>query len=457
MNRKHSSVGHVTSLVIYTIVILILLTESCAALRAPERPLSSVVERAGSLASSHSSMSSLKSRPAPSIRSDCGVVADSLSRFATTIRFVKGVDGSFLQEIEEHGGTYYDNGVAQDALQIFKNHGINYVRLRVWHTPSSGYNDLAHTLTMARRVKSLGLGLLIDLHYSDTWADPGRQTKPAAWAKLSSKQLEKAVHDYTNDVVTALRNQNTLPEVIQIGNEITSGILWNTGRVGGAHEDNWPCFAALLKAAINGVGDALRADTSVTSATHAETILAGDRIAIMLHVDAGGDNAICRWFFDNVFAQKIPFDLIGLSYYPWWHGNLKDLQHNLNDIALRYGKQIVVVETAYPWTLDWCDKMDNLVGEKSQLVSDFPATVEGQRDFLEREKSIIENTSCARGIGMFYWAPEYISVPGLDSAWENVTLFDFHGGALSSLNAFADYDTSLSTPITGTQERARVK
>ncbi|MCX5800832.1 MAG: arabinogalactan endo-1,4-beta-galactosidase [Candidatus Eisenbacteria bacterium] len=343
------------------------------------------------------------------------------------------MDASFLQQIEEHGGKYYENGVPKDALQIFRDHGINYVRLRVWNRPSSGYNDLAHTLAMARRVKSLGMGLLIDFHYSDTWADPGHQTKPAAWAGLPFNELEKAVHDYTCEVVTALGNQNTLPEIVQIGNEITSGILWNDGRVGKGYEDNWPRFAALLKAAAGGVKDALRAETTGTSVPSA-----GAHTAVMLHIDAGGNNATCRWFFDKVMEQEVPFDLIGLSYYPWWHGSLTDLQDNVNDLASRYRRRIVVVETAYPWTLGWYDGTHNLVGREEQLLPDYPATVEGQREFLKREKGVIESIPYSRGAGMFYWAPEYISVPGLESAWENVTLFDFQGRALSSLDALSE-------------------
>jgi arabinogalactan endo-1,4-beta-galactosidase len=366
------------------------------------------------------------------------------------------VDASFLQQIEEHGGTYCENGLPKDALQIFKNHGVNFVRLRIWHTPASGYDDLAHTLAMAKRVKSLGLGLLVDVHYSDAWADPGHQTKPAAWASLTFDRLKKAVHDYTSEVITALKHQNTLPDIVQVGNEITSGFLWDDGRVGGAYDANWPRFAALLRAAMGGVEDALSGDQHGFRARESSRRGAGvgafptdDHIAIMLHVDAGGNNATCRWFFDNVLSQKVPFDLIGLSYYPWWHGSLRDFEDNLNDLAKRYGKKIVVVETAYPWTLDWQDGTANLVGEKNQLLPDFPATVEGQREFLMKEKSIIENMPCSRGAGMFYWAPEYISVPGVESVWENVTLFDFRGRALSSLAAFADSGASPSLPVRG--------
>jgi arabinogalactan endo-1,4-beta-galactosidase len=439
MKRERSYVGHhlfVTILVALIVAPLaVLVIAGCAATSIPKCPLSQAS----------------KSTPSPFSESHSAPMSDS-SSLRAGVPFIQGVDASFLQEIEEHGGTYYENGIPKDALRIFKNHGVNYVRLRIWHTPTSGYNDLAHTLTMARRVKSLDLGLLIDVHYSDTWADPGHQTKPAAWAGLTFYGLEEAMHDYTSEVITALKHQNTLPDIVQIGNEITSGILWDDGRVGGTYDANWPRFAALLKAAINGVKDALRSDqhgphTSEYSQRGAGALPTDDRVAIMLHVDAGGNNATCRWFLDNVIDQKVSFELIGLSYYPWWHGSLRDLENNVNDLAKRYGKQIVVVETAYPWTLEWHDSTANLVGEKNQLLRDFAATVEGQRDFLTKEKGIIKNIPCSRGVGMFYWAPEYISVPGVESVWENVTLFDFQGRALSSLDAFADSGASPSLPV----------
>ena len=337
------------------------------------------------------------------------------------LSFVKGVDASFLQQIEDLGGVYYDDGVPTEALTLFRNHGVNYVRLRLWHTPASGYNDLAHTLWMAQRVKTLGLGLLLDLHYSDTWADPGQQAKPAAWAALPFPELITTVHDYTQGVIVALKAQNTLPDIVQIGNETRNGFLWDDGRVGGSFEWNWPQFVTLLNAAIAGVQDGLTPEESVR---------------IMLHIDRGGDNGSSRWFFDNIMAYDVPFDIIGLSYYPWWHGTLSDLEYNLNDLALRYGRDIIVVETAYPWTLDWYDDTHNIVGLESQLHPGYPAAVAGQRDFLCTEMDVLSNVPDSRGIGLVYWAPDWISVPGMGSPWENLTLFDFQANAWESMDVF---------------------
>jgi len=337
--------------------------------------------------------------------------------------FIKGVDISFLNQIEDNNGIYYENGVPGDALNIFKNNGINYIRLRIWHTPEDGYTNLDKTLLIAERIKALGLKLLIDFHYSDTWADPGWQSKPADWENLSFQLLKDSIYYYTFNVITALKNQNTLPDMVQIGNEIICGMLWNDGRICESYNtfQQWDQFTQLVKEGIRGVK---------------ESLSPGDSVKIMIHIDRGGDNAGSQWFFNNLIALGIDFDIIGLSYYPWWHGNLKNLKYNLNDLALRYNKEIIVVETAYPCTLDWFDNTHNLVGDTSQLHSGYPATVDGQKSFLNDLIELILKINNDKGAGLFYWAPEYISVPALESSWENLTLFDFNGELLSSIEAF---------------------
>lgn len=331
--------------------------------------------------------------------------------------FTSGVDVSWLQEIEDNGGKYYDKGVQLDALQIFKRYGVNTIRLRIWHTPRYGYNDLEHVLQMAKRVKTLGLGLMLDIHYSDTWADPAHQAKPAAWKDLSYEDLKVAVHDYTRYVIQALKLQGTLPDSVQIGNEITPGFLWPEGAVGGKDEANWPRFAGLLKAAIAGVSDSL---------------LPGERVDIILHIDAGGNNRVARWFFDNIQTQGVPFDIIGLSFYPWWHGTLDDLKVNIADLTARYDKQLWVVETAYPHVMEGYIN-SSLMGDPSKLVPGYPASVEGQRDFLLAEWGVIK---AAGGSGMIYWEPDILPVPIAASGWGNLGMFDREGKALESLSAF---------------------
>jgi arabinogalactan endo-1,4-beta-galactosidase len=339
-----------------------------------------------------------------------------------SVEFIKGADISFLAQIEDLGGVYNDNATPQDALQIFKDHDFNYFRLKLWHTPAENYNNLEKVLYMAKRIKEKNLKLLLNFHYSDTWADPAHQTKPKAWNGLSFEVLKDSVYQYTKKVIGALCAQQTIPDMVQLGNEITPGMLWNDGRVGGNY-NNWKQLGELIQSGIRGVR---------------ESCAAGDSVRIMIHIDRGGDNGGSRWFFDNLNKQNVPFDVIGLSFYPWWHGILNQLKSNLNDLATRYGKDLVVVETAYPWTLQWFDSRNNIVGDAGKLHAGYPASIAGQTQFLKDLISIIRNVKNEKGLGLFYWEPEYISVQPIGSPWENLALFDFNGNALTSMDAFLE-------------------
>jgi len=347
--------------------------------------------------------------------------------------FVKGADVSFIPQIEDLGGVYQENGVPEDPLIILKRHGINYIRLKLWHSPTDGYNNLKNILMMAKRIKANEMKLLLNFHYSDTWADPGKQYKPAAWDGLDFDVLKDSVYTYTKTVIQALNAQQTLPDMVQIGNEITPGMLWNDGRVGGAYNTSqqWSNLGELINSAIQGIR---------------ESCDAGDSVRIMIHIDRGGDNGGCRWYFDNLLDEGVEFDVIGLSFYPWWHGTLDDVQSNLNDLATRYGKDIIIVETAYPWTLQWFDSHGNIVGSSDQLHSGYPATVDGQAAFLRDLIKIVRNVPNQKGLGLFYWAPEYISVEPIGSPWENNALFDFYGNVLSSIDVFLE-ETPDTEPI----------
>ncbi len=342
-----------------------------------------------------------------------------------TFDFIKGADVSFLPQIGDLGGVYKENGIPQDPLKIFKDHGFNYIRLKLWHTPTENYNNLQKILYLAKRIKERELKFLLNFHYSDTWADPGKQNKPAAWRGLSFAVLKDSVYQYTKKVMAALDAQQTLPEMVQIGNEITPGMLWNDGRVSGSYNtpQQWRNFGELIQAAIRGVR---------------ESCTAGDSVRIMIHIDRGGDNSGSRWFFDNLLAQNVNFDIIGLSFYPWWHGTLNQLKANLSDLAGRYGKPMVVVETAYPWTLQWFDNRSNIVGNAAQLHAGYPASIDGQTNYLRDLMKIIRNTKNQKGIGLFYWAPEYISIQPIGSSWENNALFDFYGNVLPSMDVFIE-------------------
>ncbi|UCF04499.1 MAG: glycosyl hydrolase 53 family protein [bacterium] len=376
-----------------------------------------------------------------------------------TRAFIAGGDISTLQQIEECSGSFTECGEKRDLLYILKDHGVNCIRLRLWHTPQGGTNGLEKTLAMARRIEALGMKLLLDLHYSDTWADPGKQFKPAAWMGLPFETLKDSVFCYTRDVVAAFRRQGTPPAMIQIGNEITCGMLWDDGRVCGPFDTSkqWDRFTELLKAGIAGVQAGMRGirtktgsirdgtvDVSTsTGVEHApagtvDTSAAGPLEApeIVIHADSGGNRAVCIRFYDNLLARGVGFDIVGLSFYPWWHGTFDDLEDNLFALARRYGKGILVVETAYPWTLGWNDDTHNIVGLPSHVLEGYPASVEGQKRFLTDLAAVIKRTPGGRGLGFVYWEPAAIAVPGAGSAWENMTLFDFEGELLRSIESF---------------------
>jgi len=240
-----------------------------------------------------------------------------------------GADISFLPQLEDRGMKFSDKGVEKDPLLILKDHGFNYVRLRIFNDPArdSGYSkgrgfcDLEHTKKMARRVKAAGMKLLLDFHYSDNWADPGKQYEPAAWRNLSFTALKKVLYDYTREVVTALKDQGTLPDMVQVGNEINHGIVWPEGNI-----KNLDSLAQLLSAGTAAVRSV------------------DPRIVIMLHIALGGQNEESVFFLDQMLARGATFDVIGESYYPKWHGTLDDLRDNLNDLVRRYGKDVIVVE-----------------------------------------------------------------------------------------------------------------
>lgn len=355
-----------------------------------------------------------------------------------TLTFIKGADVSFIPQIEDLGGIYKENGEETDPLTIFKNHDFNYIRLKIWHTPDEDYNNLAKILLMAQRIKAADMKFLLNFHYSDTWADPGKQYKPTAWQNLTFAALKDSVYQYTHNVVKALNDQGTLPDMVQIGNEITVGMLWNDGRVGGSYDTDtqWNQFSELLNAGIRGVR---------------ESCDKGDSVKIMIHIDRGGNNTASRWFFDNLFSKGVDFDIIGLSFYPWWHGTLTNLQNNLNDLATRYGKDLIVAETAYPWTLEWADTVDNIVGSSDDLLSGYPASVTGQKNYLRDIMDIIKNVPNEKGCGLFYWAPEYISVDPIGSPWENNALFDFNGNVLESIDIFKNKEPAPDSIIVTVQ------
>jgi arabinogalactan endo-1,4-beta-galactosidase len=341
---------------------------------------------------------------------------------------IRGADISFTLQEEAAGAVYRLDGHRAPVERVLRKAGANWVRLRVWVDPPAGYSDLGSALRLAERAKRADLKVLLDLHYSDFWADPGKQPIPAAWAGQDLATLATTVHDYTADVIAAFARHHSPVDMVQIGNEITAGLLWPVGQIypPGTDVQRWPEFATLVKA---GLAGARAANPR------------GHRLRTMLHIDRGGDNGGSQWFFDHVLAQGVQFDVIGESFYPFWHGPLAALQANLDDLATRYGKPMAVVETAYPWTMADGDDLANLITDPAVLPDGaaYPPTPAGQAAYFKALRRVIRDVPGGLGLGFFDWEPEWIPgvgwEPGAGNPNDNLTMFDFSGRALPSVRA----------------------
>ncbi|MGH2892068.1 MAG: glycosyl hydrolase 53 family protein, partial [Solirubrobacteraceae bacterium] len=311
----------------------------------------------------------------------------------------RGADLSFEPQEEAAGAHFTDAGAPGSPLSILGDHGLNYVRLRLWVDPPAGYSDLASDLKMARRIEAAGDKLYLDIHYSDFWADPQHQDIPAAWQGQDLSQLADTVQSYTRSVIRAFAAQGTPVDTVSIGNEIRNGMLWPVGQVDWAHDTGWSNLVTLLKA---GVAGARSANPP------------GHRMQVMLHFDEGGNNADSTRFFDHMVSGGVPFDVIGLSYYPFFHGPLNAMRTNVDALATKYGKPIVIAESQYAWTLAAGDSTGNFVWQTSQLSTGYPANPGGQESFYNDALSILAQVPHHLAQGLFYWEPEWI--PGV--GWE---------------------------------------
>jgi len=318
--------------------------------------------------------------------------------------YAVGADLSFLKQAEDHGKVFRDNGAAKPGLEIFKDHGYNWIRLRLFHTPVELPNNLEYTIALAKAAKKLGFHFLLDYHYSDTWADPGKQFLPKAWEGMSHVQLVKAVFEYTKQTISAFREAGVLPDMVQIGNEVINGMLWPDGRLPG----NWDNFADLVKAGIAGV------EAGTGDAPHPR---------IMIHIDRGGDKVRTKDFFDKLHSYHVNYDVIGQSYYPWWHGSLNDLRENMFFMAREYKKDIFVVEAAYNW----------MPAEYKKRPGPFPESPEGQKQFLEEVNRVVQETPDGLGKGLFWWEPAVTGPLGSRG------FFDDTGNALPVITTFDKY------------------
>ena len=332
-----------------------------------------------------------------------------------------GADVSMASKLEEKGVVYKDGGQPKDIFAIFKDHGATCIRLRLFVNPDGKggvVNDLPYTIALAKRVKAAGLVFSLDLHYSDTWADPGHQITPAAWRNLTFPQLVDQVRDYTATTLKAFRDAGVTPDVVQIGNEITHGMLWPQGQIKGHQDDtDFDHLADLLKAGAQGVHLALGDDT---------------KTKIMIHIDRGDATSRVKWFFDHITARHVPFDMIGLSYYPFWSGPLDHLKATLVMAAKTYGKPIIVAETAYPF-------VDSPSWKGQNKSFDFALTPDGQKQYLEALVRIVRETPDGLGAGVLYWYPESVPIKdGGGAVWYggNAAMFDHDGNALPAFDTF---------------------
>lgn len=352
-------------------------------------------------------------------------------------RTVRGVDLSGVPKNEEHGASYTsaDGARMVDPVEIMAEHGATLGRLRVWVDPADGYCTPERTVEMARRIDRAGMDVLVDFHYSDEWTDPGAQHVPAAWAEMDVGGLAGAVAEHTRSTLLALREAGIDVAMVQVGNEINPGMLWPHGQTwdvdeaDGVEGARWGDLARFLTAGS-------RAVTEVFPAAE-----------VMLHLTNihDGIEGLAEWFVEMV-AREVPFDLIGLSYYPYWHGTLADLQQAVSVLGTRFSRDVVVVETAYPFTLEDDPRVPfpNIVDASMPLPEGYPATPSGQAALFRAVQDLTVSAVGGRGRGAVYWEPAWTAVDGAGwdpgdptsgNAWENQAMFDHEGRALPEVLA----------------------
>jgi arabinogalactan endo-1,4-beta-galactosidase len=348
--------------------------------------------------------------------------------------FAMGVDLSYVNQVEDHGGIYRDSGQVRDPYKIMKSHGANYVRVRLWHNPQwvrnvynnpstalySGYEDVVKSV---KRAKTLGMAVNLDLHYSDFWADPGRQEPPADWEKIKDLQILKdSVYNYTFSILKNLDAKGLMPEMVQIGNEINCGMMMTGTKPNfpdlNACNNQWQTLGIILNSGIKAVRDASEGSTV--------------KPLVALHV---ADPKNLEWWFGKITSSGsvTDFDVIGFSYYPLWHTTVSfsALPALITQMKTTYNKKVMILETGYPWATGGADNYSNQFGSQTPLDG-FPFTTEGQFNFM---KSLTQALITAGGSGIMYWEPAWITSQmkdswGSGSSWENTTFFDFQGNTL---------------------------
>ena len=362
---------------------------------------------------------------------------------------ILGIDVSTYLEELDHGAKYYDGDREIDPLDAFIENGVDYMRIRVWNDPKSpegepylaGNCDIEGYVRLASLARAKGYKLLMDLHYSDFWADPGKQMIPKAWLSYGIDEMTEAVYAFTKHCLEVAKENGVAPELIQVGNEITNGILWPVGKLEtDGVRGNYGNFCRLIDAGCRACREAL------------------PDARIILHLERSNDKAVYQEFFTEMAKAEIDYDIIGASYYPYWHGTPEELFDNLN-ACRTFGKEIMIMELGYGFT----DKGYMLGGEERRLVIDserayipgftekYPVTPEGQADFVKMIMSLARKNGIG---GVFYWEPLWLPGEGIcwaseagqayiheegkstSNEWANQCLFNYEGRKLPAFDEF---------------------
>ena len=354
--------------------------------------------------------------------------------------FIMGMDISSMISELESGVVYRDydgNELAtlDDICRFIKEQGINHIRVRVWNNPydangngyGGGNNDVAKAKEFADACRNAGLKMLVDFHCSDLWTDPSKQQEPKAWKGYTLKQKKEALNTYITESLNTIDPSKDVVDMVQVGNEITKGLLWPDGYI-----EQTENMAHLLQAGIKGVREEC------------------PDARIVLHLDFGTDNKMYRQWFDQVSSYALDFDIIGMSYYPHWNGSLSLLLDNMNDISSRYDKDVLVAETSIGYTTETFGCNGIVYSKEHEKITGYPATQQGQEAFLRDLFATVRSVNNKRGIGVFYWEPAWLPIP--DCTWAsksgskymkdkmtagnamaNMALFDENGNANSAL------------------------
>ena len=379
--------------------------------------------------------------------------------------FIKGVDVSSLLSLEQSGVKFYEGNKEKDLFAILRYHGVNYVRIRIWNDPfdskgngyGGGNNDLAAALELGKRATNEGLKVLVNFHYSDFWADPSKQMVPKAWKNLSLEEKANELSDYTKECLTAMLKEGIDIGMVQVGNETTTGL---------AGETNWKSITTLLNAGCQAIRE-------VSQEMNQEMLIA-------IHfTNPEKEDQYNRYgmILDNF---GVDYDVFATSYYPYWHGSLDNLTSVLSEIASTFDKKVMVAEVSYAYTYEDSDYSGNTISEESVIDKPYQVTVQGQANCIRDVAAAVASLKDA-GLGLFYWEPAWIAVPGGSyeenqklweaygsgwatsyateydpedagiyyggSAWDNQALFDSTGHPLASLSVFAYLKTGASTSV----------